>query len=109
MFNEWLERYPELTWLGIAIIVFIILAIIARILSRIVVRVFRPFSFARDILERIRDPIHLLIPLIGVQTVARSAPQDVWGTVLEWLEAEGVDAPVKLTADPASKVAAKDS
>jgi small-conductance mechanosensitive channel len=79
MFNEWLERYPELTWLGIAIVVFIILAIIARILSRIVVRVVRPFSFARDILERIRDPIHLLIPLIGVQTVARSAPQDVWG------------------------------
>lgn len=79
MLNEWLEQYPELSWLTIAILVFVVLAIAARIVSRIVVRVFRPFSFARDILERIRDPIHLLIPLIGVQTVTRSAPDDVWG------------------------------
>lgn len=79
MFNEWLEQFPELKWLAIAVIVFIVLAIIARIISHIVIRVFTPFSFARDILERIRDPIHLLIPLIGIQTVSRSAPQDMAG------------------------------
>ena len=79
MLNEWLEQFPELTWLTIAIVVFIALAIIARIVSRIITHVFTPFSFARDILERIRDPLHLLIPLIGLQTVSRSAPQDMTG------------------------------
>lgn len=79
MFNEWLEQFPELTWLVIAIIVFLTLAIIARIISRIVIHIFKPLSFARDILERIRDPLHWLIPLIGLQTVSRSAPQDIAG------------------------------
>ncbi|HEY8941169.1 MAG TPA: mechanosensitive ion channel domain-containing protein [Cellvibrio sp.] len=79
MFNEWLEQFPELKWLIIAVIVFFVLAIVARVVSRIVTHIFQPFSFARDILERIRDPIHLLIPLIGLQTVSRSAPQDMNG------------------------------
>ncbi len=79
MIEEWLEQYPALSWFTIAVIVFIVLAVVARIVSSIVVRVFTPLSFARDILERIRDPIHLLVPLIGVQTVARSAPEDLNG------------------------------
>lgn len=105
MLNEWLERFPELVWLAIAVGVFIVLAVIARILSRIVIRIVVPFSFARDILERIRDPVHLLIPLIGLQTVWRSAPPDLMGrgaishlTVLAiiatvtWLGLRAVDA-----------------
>lgn len=79
MFNQWLEQIPELKWLTLAVILLFVLAIVARILSHIVIRIATPFSFARDILERIRDPIHLLIPLIGLQTLWRSAPQDLTG------------------------------
>lgn len=79
MFTEWLEQFPELKWLIIAAIVFFSLAIAARIISKLIIRVVAPFSFARDILERIRDPLHLLVPLIGLQAVSRSAPEDFPG------------------------------
>lgn len=79
MVSEWLEQFPELQWLIIAIVTFFVLAIIARILGHLALRVATPFSFARDILQRIRDPLNLLIPLIGLQTVSRSAPQDIAG------------------------------
>lgn len=105
MLEEWLEKYPELSWLTIAVLVFIVLAIAARIISGLVVRVFRPLSFARDILERVRAPLHLLVPLIGVQAVARSAPKDIAGidaishivllatiAVVTWLGLRAVDA-----------------
>ncbi|HTF94885.1 MAG TPA: mechanosensitive ion channel domain-containing protein [Cellvibrio sp.] len=102
---EWADYLPELKLFGIAIVVFLILYIVAHIVSKILVRLVKPFSFAQDILARIRQPIHLLIPLLGVQTVWRSAPPDtsfvpalthitllcIIGTVT-WLGLRAVDA-----------------
>lgn len=105
MASEWLEKIPELQWLTIAVVTFVVLAIIAQIVGHIALRLATPFSFARDVLERIRAPFHWLVPLLGVQTVSRSAPQDIAGinainhltllaiiAVVTWLGLRVVDA-----------------
>lgn len=103
--NQWLEQFPDLKWLLIAIAVFIAFMLIARIATKIVIRIFTPFSFARDILQRIREPLNLLIPLIALQAVCRATPDDfpsidgishtvliaIIGT-LTWLGLRAVDA-----------------
>jgi len=71
--NNWNVYIPELElYLG-AIAVFIILKMLAPWLTRILTRLAAPFSFARDLLERIKPPIHWLIPLLGLRAVLGSA------------------------------------
>ncbi|GGY71850.1 hypothetical protein GCM10011613_15930 [Cellvibrio zantedeschiae] len=74
---DWNDYLPELKLLLTALIVVVILKILAPWLTRLITRIAAPFSFARDILERIKPPIHLLIPLLGLRAVLGSAPNDL--------------------------------
>lgn len=74
---HWEEYLPELKLLATAVVVVLILRLIAPWLTRIATRLATPFSLARDILERIKPPIHLLIPLLGLRTIFGSAPNDI--------------------------------
>jgi len=73
---NWDNYLPELELLLGAIAVFIILKMLAPWLMRLLTRVAAPFSFARDLLERIKPPIHWLIPLLGLRAVLGSAAND---------------------------------
>lgn len=83
MTADWAIHIPELKFLAIAVAVVIFLAFVAPGITYILTRLATPFSFARDLLERIKPPIHFLIPLIGLQSVWRSAPESlkIAGTV----------------------------
>lgn len=71
--TNWNVYIPELElYLG-AIAVFIILKMLAPWLTRILTRLAAPFSFARELLERIKQPIHWLIPLLGLRAVLGTA------------------------------------
>jgi small-conductance mechanosensitive channel len=73
---NWNDYLPELKLLVGAIVVVIILKILAPLLTRLLTRVAAPFSFARDVLERVKPPIHWLIPLLGLRTILGSAAND---------------------------------
>lgn len=73
---NWPDYIPELKLLSIAIIAFVLLRIIAPWVTRILARLASPFPLIRDLLERIKPPLHLLLPLFGLQTVLNSAPDD---------------------------------
>ena len=74
---NWEEYLPELKLLVTAIVVVVILKLLAPWLTRLVIRLAAPFSFLRDLLERITPPVHWLIPLLGLRTVLGSAPDDL--------------------------------
>lgn len=69
---NWESYIGELQLLAIAVGVFLFLMLCARWITRILIRIVAPLSFARDIFVNIAAPLHLLIPLIGLQAV--------WGT-----------------------------
>ncbi|HSX50417.1 MAG TPA: mechanosensitive ion channel family protein [Cellvibrio sp.] len=71
---DWSDHIPELTFLATALITVIVLSVIAPGITFLLTRIAAPFSFARDLLERIKPPLHFLIPLVGLQIVWRSAP-----------------------------------
>lgn len=83
MTADWAIHLPEVKFLGIALGVVILLAFIAPGITYLLTRLATPFSFGRDLLERIKSPIHVLIPLVGLQSVWRSAPETlkIAGTV----------------------------
>lgn len=68
---------PELNVLLIALIVFLVLSLVARIVTRILARITRPFRFIHEVLLKIKDPLHLLIPLFGLQAVWGTAADDI--------------------------------
>lgn len=70
---NWAEFLPELKLLVVAVVTVLVLAALAPLVTRLIIRLAAPFSFARDLLERIKPPINLLIPLIGLQAVLGSA------------------------------------
>ncbi len=72
---DWAAHVPELTFLATASITFVVLALVAPAITSLLTRIATPFSFARDLLERVKPPLHFLIPLIGLQIVWRSAPE----------------------------------
>lgn len=72
---DWAAHVPELTFLATALITVIVLALVAPAITSLLTRVATPFSFARDLLERVKAPLRFLIPLIGLQIVWRSAPE----------------------------------
>jgi small-conductance mechanosensitive channel len=72
---DWAEHIPELTFLATALITLVVLSLVAPGVTFLLTRIAKPFSFARDLLERIKPPLHFLIPLIGLQIVWRSAPE----------------------------------
>lgn len=70
---EWQSYLPELKLFLAAALVFLVLRFIAPWLTRLLMRLTAPFSFARDLLERITPPIHWLIPLLGLQAMLNSS------------------------------------
>lgn len=74
LFNPYL---PEIMLLLTALAVFVVLSLIARIITRLLARITRPFQFIHEILLKIKDPLHLLIPLFGLQVVWGTAPDDM--------------------------------
>jgi small-conductance mechanosensitive channel len=74
---DWATHIPELKFLAVALTTFILLLILAPAITYLLGKLTTPFSFAQDLLIRIKPPLHLLIPLIGLQIVWRSAPDDL--------------------------------
>jgi small-conductance mechanosensitive channel len=74
---DWAEHIPELKFLAIALAVVFVLTLIAPAITYLLARVASPFSFTRDLLERVKPPLHFLIPLIGLQIAWRSAPDNM--------------------------------
>lgn len=74
LFNPYL---PELNLLFIALIVVLVLSLVARVVTRILARITKPFRFIHEILLKIKDPLHLLIPLFGLQAVWGTAADDI--------------------------------
>jgi small-conductance mechanosensitive channel len=72
---NWAEHVPALTFLATALITLVVLSLVAPGVTFLLTRIANPFSFARDLLERVKPPLHFLIPLIGLQIVWRSAPE----------------------------------
>lgn len=74
---NWEEYLPELKLLITALVIFVVLRALAPWLTRLLTRIAAPLTFARELLERTKSPIHLLIPLLGLRAVFGSAPNDL--------------------------------
>ena len=74
---DWMPYLPEFKTIAIAIGVALLLWLIAHLLTRILARFTRPFLFPRLLLEQTRAPIHLILPLLGMQTVWTAAPEEL--------------------------------
>lgn len=74
---DWMPYLPEFKTIAIAIGVALLLWFIAHLLTRILARFTRPFLFPRLLLEQTRAPIHLILPLLGMQTVWTAAPEEL--------------------------------
>lgn len=72
---DWAAHVPELTFLATVVITLVVLALAAPAITSLLTRLASPFSFGRDLLERVKRPLGFLIPLIGLQVVWRSAPE----------------------------------
>lgn len=78
---DWMPYLPEFKTIAVAIGVALILWLIARLATRILARFTRPFLFPRLLLEQTQPPLHLIVPLLGVQTVWTAAPDELF-----WME-----------------------
>lgn len=80
MDTEWLNLlpWPELRTLSVALVVALLLELISGWLLRLLQRIARAIPTAREILQRARAPVRLLLPLCGVQVVLSSAPDDLF-------------------------------
>lgn len=81
---EWLSGLPELSFeipelnvLLAAVIAFLLLSLVARWLTRLLARLARSFEFLRELITQVASPVHLLLPLFGLQTVWSNAPDEV--------------------------------
>lgn len=68
---------PELKLLLIAALVALVLGVAGRWLTHILIRIGRSFSFFRELLPRVGAPLRLLLPLLGIQVIWSSAPDDM--------------------------------
>lgn len=73
---DWTSYLPELRLLLIAAIVAFVLWLAAHLLTRILTRMASLLPFVSELILQIKAPIHLLIPLLGLQTVWSSAPDE---------------------------------
>lgn len=76
---DWLSflPLPELKTLLVAAVVVLVLSVVARLVLRGMQRLAKPFLFPRELLARAQAPLHLLVPLLGLQTVWSTAPDDL--------------------------------
>lgn len=80
MWKDWLPEkmpIPGMETLLIALVAFLVLSFAARYLTRLADRLTRPFRFSHELLLRVAAPLHLLIPLFGLQAVWGSASSDL--------------------------------
>lgn len=76
MITDWINYIPELRLLLIAAVVVLALWVAAHLLTRILARMARFLPFVSELLLQVKAPLHLLIPLLGLQTVWASAPEE---------------------------------
>lgn len=79
MFDAIQSHVPlaELKTLLAAAIAALMLSIAARLVTKVLQRLAGPLPFMRELLQQLRQPACLLLPLLGVQTVWTAAPDDV--------------------------------
>lgn len=79
MFDAIQNHIPlaELKTLLAAAVAALVLSVAARLVSKVLQRLARPLPFMRELLQQLRQPACLLLPLLGVQTVWTAAPDDV--------------------------------
>ncbi len=75
---NWAEYLPELKLLLVATVTVVILGLAARWIISLIIRLTPAHSFTNDLLQEIRPPLHLLVPLLGLQTVLSSAADDLF-------------------------------
>jgi len=76
--QQWLAPWlPELQTLLAATLVAAIAVVGARWLTRALLPLTRNFSRSRELLSRLKSPLHFLIPLVALQAVFSSAPDDI--------------------------------
>lgn len=73
---DWTLHLPEIKLLAIAAFVFIILYFIARFATRVLARLAHRLPYISELIVKIKPPLHLLIPLFGLQTVWSSASDE---------------------------------
>lgn len=81
MDTTWLEflPWPELRVCFVALLVAALGSLLSNGLMRLLARLSRPLPFAHEMLQRARQPLRLLIPLLGVQMVLSAASDElVW-------------------------------
>lgn len=74
---DWKAYLPEIKLLVAAVVVALVLGLLARAIISLLIRFTKPDSFLNDLLQQVRPPLHLLVPLIGLQTVFSSADDDL--------------------------------
>src|SRR5690348_9657324 len=74
---NWQDYVPELKLLLAAVVTVVVLGLAARWIISLIIRLTPPHSFTNDLLQEIRPPLHLLVPLLGLQTVFSSAADDL--------------------------------
>ena len=68
---------PALRTLAAALFVVLILSLFGRLLTALMLRLARAFLFTRELSEQLEKPIRALLPLMGLQGVWTSAPDDL--------------------------------
>src|SRR5690554_1552112 len=73
---DWARYIPEIKLLLIAAGIFVLLYVVARIATRVLARVARRLPYLSELIARSKPPLHLLVPLFGLQTVWASASDE---------------------------------
>ncbi|MEK1942912.1 MAG: mechanosensitive ion channel family protein, partial [Pseudomonas sp.] len=75
MFEDLQSHIPlaELKTLLVAAVTALVLSVAARLVSKMLQRLANPLPFMREMLLQLRQPLCVLVPLLGVQTVWTAA------------------------------------
>lgn len=73
---DWEPYLPALKLLAIAALVAFILWMAAHLLTYVLARMAKRLTILKELILQVKAPIHFLIPVLGLQTVWNSAPDD---------------------------------
>ncbi len=75
MLEDFQRQFPiaELKTVLAAAITVLVLMLAARLVTRVLARLAKPFAFPRELVRQLRDPVCVLLPLLGLQTVWTAA------------------------------------
>ena len=74
---DWMPYLSELKTIASALSVALALWLAAHLATRVLTRFTQPFLFPRLLMEQVKSPLHLIVPLLGVQTVWTAASDDL--------------------------------